>query len=339
MKNKFSIKSVIILITSSLFLFAVACDRQDTAEKSTLKAAVADWTGGEITCQVAVSMLEQELNYEVERIEFASGTGLWEAIAAGDIDFACESWPSYAEADDVMLNEPLYYDGAVVQEYSGTGEVMAFTTGIIGASDYYVPKYFVDANPDFNGWEDLNKFKDQFATAETGSKGRLIGCPVAGWNCHDQKRLDIMGIDFEAVELGTEVALLAEAQGSYDRQEPFLMYLWEPHFFFGKNEMVGIGLPPHKACDTFTEANNWQDCGMGSWPASNWAKDYTMNYMNPETMQKPENAEALAFFKKMKFNNVDQAKMLVRVGDDGLSVEEAVQEWKDSTNDWQAWLP
>ncbi len=334
MNKSLFLKTFTALILSSFLVFSAG-----TAHAKRLTAAVADWTGGEITCQVAVSMLEQELGYRVDRIEFASGTGLWEAIAAGDIDFACESWPSYAEADDVMLNEPLYYDGEVVQEYSGTGEVMAFTTGIIGASDYYVPKYFVDANPDFNGWEDLNKFKDQFATVETGSKGRLIGCPVAGWNCHDQKRLDIMGIDFEAVELGTEVALLAEAQGSYDRQEPFLMYLWEPHFFFGKNEMVGIGLPPHQACDSFTEANNWQDCGMGSWPASNWAKDYTMNYMNPATMQKPENAEALAFFKKMKFANVDQAKMLVRVGDDGLSVEEAVQEWKDSTNDWQAWLP
>ena len=25
------------------------------------------------------------------------------AIAAGELDFACESWPSYAEADTVML--------------------------------------------------------------------------------------------------------------------------------------------------------------------------------------------------------------------------------------------
>ena len=107
---------------------------------------------------------------------------VWEAISAGDIDFACESWPGYAEADDVMLNAPLIYDGEVVVEYSGTGEVIAFTTGIIGASDYYVPKYFVDANPDFKNWEDLNKFKAEFATVETGSKGRLIGCPVAGWN-------------------------------------------------------------------------------------------------------------------------------------------------------------
>ena len=238
-----------------------------------------------------------------------------------------------------MLNEDLIYEGKVVGSYSGDGSVdLLGTSGIIGLSDYWIPRYAAEKFG-IKTWKDLNKHKKEFATIETGNRGRLIGCPVAGWNCHDQKRLDIMGIDFEAVELGTEVALLAEAQGSYDRQEPFLMYLWEPHFFFGKNEMVGIGLPPHQACDSFTEANNWQDCGMGSWPASNWAKDYTMNYMNPATMQKPENAEALAFFKKMKFANVDQAKMLVRVGDDGLSVEEAVQEWKDSTNDWQAWLP
>ena len=334
MNKSLFLKTFAAFILSSFLVLSAG-----TANAKRLTAAVADWTGGEITCQVAVSILEQELGYKVERIVFPSGTGLWEAISAGDIDFACESWPGYAEADDVMLNAPLIYDGEVVVEYSGTGEVIAFTTGIIGASDYYVPKYFVDANPDFKNWEDLNKFKAEFATVETGSKGRLIGCPVAGWNCHDQKRLDLLGLDFEAVELGTEVALLAEAQGAYDRQEPFLMYLWEPHLFFGKNEMVGIQLPPHNACETFTEANNWKDCGVGSWPATNWPKDFTMNYMNPAVMEKPENAEALAFFKKMRFQNGDQAKMLVRVDSDGLSVEEAVQEWKDSTDEWQAWLP
>ena len=167
----------------------------------------------------------------------------------------------------------------------------------------------------------------------------MIGCPVAGWNCHDQKRLDLLGIDFEASELGTEVAALAEAQGAYDRGEAFLLYLWEPHFFFGKNEMVGVKLPTYKYCDSFTEANNWQDCGTAAWPATGWDKDYTMNYMNPEVMSRPENAEAVAFFKKMAFSNTDQAKMLVRVGDDGLSVEEAVAEWKNSTDEWKAWLP
>ena len=36
---------------------------------------------------------------------------------------------------------------------------------------------------------------------------------------------------------------------------------------------------------------------------------------------------------------MDQSKMLVRVGFDGLSVNQAVVEWKRNTNDWKSWLP
>mgnify|MGYP001198214375 CR=1 FL=1 len=335
MKKSFISNAFMALIMSSFLVLSAG-----TANAKRLTAAVADWTGGEITCQVAVSILEQELGYKVERIVFPSGTGLWEAIAAGDIDFACESWPSYAEADDVMLNMDLVYDGNVVKSYSGEGTVNAYTSGIIGMSDYYVPKYFVDANPDFNDWSDLNKYKDQFANAETGSKGRLIACPVAGWNCHDQKRLDLLGIDFQADELGTEAAALAEASAAYERKEPFLLYLWEPHWFFGAYDMVGVGLPEHKTCDSFTEANNWKDCGTAAWPATGWAKDYTFNYGNPATFAKPENAKAAEFFTKMKFDNADQAVMLVEVKQKNRDLKEVVKEWKDANPDkWSSWIP
>ena len=229
---KFSTKTILALILSS-FLVLVGCS-QEPKEEAKMTRAVADWTGGMVTGEVAEQILEQELGYTVDSVVFPSGTGLWEAIADGsDIQVGFESWPSYAEADDVMINMPLIYDGEVVKEYSGDGSIEAYTNGIIGSSDYFVPKYFVDANPDFKDWRYLNKYKDQFATPETGSKGRLIGCAVAGWNCHDQKRLDLLGIDFEAVELGTEVAALAEAQAAYARKEPFLLYFWTPHWFQG----------------------------------------------------------------------------------------------------------
>jgi glycine betaine/proline transport system substrate-binding protein len=129
-----------------------------------------------------------------------------------------------------MLNMDLVYDGNVVKSYSGEGTVDAYTSGIIGMSDYYVPKYFVDANPDFNDWSDLNKYKAQFANAETGSKGRLIACPVAGWNCHDQKRLDLLGIDFEAAELGTETAALTLCLSSGNLQVRESIFLDSEHF-------------------------------------------------------------------------------------------------------------
>jgi len=37
-----------------------------------------------------------------------------------------------------MINMPLKYDGKVVKEYSGDGSIEAYTTGIIGSSDYFV---------------------------------------------------------------------------------------------------------------------------------------------------------------------------------------------------------
>ena len=192
MKKSFISNAFMALIMSSFLVLSAG-----TANAKRLTAAVADWTGGEITCQVAVSILEQELGYKVERIVFPSGTGLWEAIAAGDIDFACESWPSYAEADDVMIDGNLVYEGEVVKSYSGDGSVDAYTSGIIGMSDYYIPRYAAE-ELGIKSWKDLNKHKDKFATIETGGKGRLIACPVAGWNCHDQKRLNLLGIDFQS---------------------------------------------------------------------------------------------------------------------------------------------
>jgi len=65
-------KTIITFILSSI-LFTATFSKA-SAEK--LLAAIADWTGGEISCQVAVSILEDELGYEIDRIVFASGTGL-----------------------------------------------------------------------------------------------------------------------------------------------------------------------------------------------------------------------------------------------------------------------
>ena len=121
-----------------------------------------------------------------------------------------------------------------------------------------------------------------------------------------------------------------------------MLYLWEPHWFFGAYDMVGVGLPDHKVCDpdTFTEAGNWKDCGTKGWPATGWAKDYTMNYGNPATFAKPEHAKAKEFFEKMSFQNSDQAVMLVEVKQKNRDLKEVVKEWKDANPDkWRSWIP
>ena len=57
-------KTIITFILSSI-LFSATFSKAN-AEK--LLAAIADWTGGEISCQVAVSILEDELGLSLIHI-------------------------------------------------------------------------------------------------------------------------------------------------------------------------------------------------------------------------------------------------------------------------------
>ena len=88
------------------------------ANAKRLHAAIADWTGGIITYEVAVAILEREYGYKIKQTVFPSGTGLWEAIAAGELDFVRKL--AVMLKDSVMLNEDLIYD-KVVGSYSGDG--------------------------------------------------------------------------------------------------------------------------------------------------------------------------------------------------------------------------
>ena len=96
-----------------------------------LKSAVADWTGGAVTCEIIHQILESELDYKVKRITMPSGPGLREGIRAGDIDYACESWPSYDTTKEKY-----------VSEWGGDGSVMKFAdVGVVGVSSYYAVSY------------------------------------------------------------------------------------------------------------------------------------------------------------------------------------------------------
>ena len=56
------------------------------ADSKRLTSPIPDWTGGAVTCKIAQILLEQELGYKVKAISMPSGPGVYEAIAAGDLD-------------------------------------------------------------------------------------------------------------------------------------------------------------------------------------------------------------------------------------------------------------
>ena len=282
-----------------------------------LKAAVADWTGGAVMCEIIHQIAENELGYKVKRIVMPSGPNVQAGIRAGDIDYACENWPSYNANNAEHITE-----------FGGDGSVAKLAdSGVVGVSGYYVPRYLVEGDgavaPELKTWENMNQYADLFKTLETGDKGRLIGCPVAAWECDDTKRMEMLGLNYAVTELGSEAAHWAELQAAFKRKEAFIAYAWEPHWIHAALDLVPVELPAHS--DEL-------------WPATGWAEDVTFNYGSPKLLE--DNPDVAALIQNFKLTNDMQAPMILAVDVDGKDIEDVVGDWLASNEDtWKAWLP
>ena len=282
-----------------------------------LKTAVNDWTGGAVMCEIIHQILENEMDFKVKRIVMPSGPGRDEGIRSGDLDYGCELWPSYSTTNTQH-----------VKEFGGDGSIIKLgDSGVVGVSSYYVPRYLVEGDdakaPDLKSWEQMNQYSDLFKTLESGDKGRLIGCPVAAWACDDSKRLELLGLNYEAVELGSEAAHWAEMQAAFKRKEPFIAYAWEPHWIHAALDLVPVELPEHSE---------------EKWPATGWALDVTYNYGNPDFVK--NNPEVAELIKNFELTNDMQAPLILAIDVDGKDMEDVVKEWLASNEEtWKAWLP
>ncbi|MEM7060877.1 MAG: glycine betaine ABC transporter substrate-binding protein, partial [Pseudomonadota bacterium] len=229
----------------------------------------------------------------------------------------CETWPSYSTTKEKY-----------VKEFGGDGSVEYFApVGVVGQSGYFVPRYMVEGDgavaPDLKTYEQLNQYKDLFKTLETGDKGRLIGCPVAAWECKDAERVAGLGLEYEVVELGSETAHFAEIKAAYDRKEPFLAYAWAPHWLFAQLDLVEVGLPAH------TDE---------TWPVSDWPEDVTYNYGRPSLNE--DHPEVVQLIKNFNLSNDEQAPLILAIDIEGKDMEDVVTAWlEDNKAKWQAWLP
>ena len=287
-----------------------------------LTAPDPDWTGGLVTCLVAQHIMENEMGYKIKRITMPSGPGVMEGMRAGDLDFACESWPTYSATKDKYITK-----------WGGDGTVAYFgETGIIGASGYFTPRYVIEGDadrgipasaPKLKSYKDLNQYKHMFRSLESGDKGNLIACPVAAWLCESQERLDLLGVDFHAQILGSETAHWAEIQAKYKRGEPFIAYAWAPHWIHAALDLVEVELPAYNA---------------DKWPATNWAEDVTYFYGDPKMLE--AHAEVVALLKKMNFTNEMQSGLIYDIDVKKGDTEEVVEAWmKANEGIWRKWLP
>ena len=313
--NLKSILSAVALATSLMLV------PQAQAAKR-LTVADLDWTGAVVTCRTLQYVLENEMGYKVKTVTMPGGPGAWEAVRSGDVDYYCETWPSYNPVKSEYLTE-----------YGGDGSLIRIAdTGIIGKSGYFVPRYVIEGDasrgipasaPDLKTYKDLNRYKHMFTSLESGDRGNLIGCPVAAWLCEDQERLDRLGVDFHAQALGSEIAHWAEMEAKYKRGEPFIAYAWAPHWIHAALDLVEIELPPHDE---------------DKWPATNWPQDVTFKFANPDFIE--EHPDVVELLEKHRLTNEQQAVMIYEIDKKKRDVDEVVEEWMEANKDvWSKWVP
>jgi glycine betaine/proline transport system substrate-binding protein len=281
----------------------------------TVNIAVNPWVGYEADAAVVAYLLTTQLGCTVVKKNIDEQTS-WQGFPTGEVDVILENWGHEDLAAKYITADK------VAQDAGQTGN-----EGVIG---WYVPKFFVDANPTIlNAKTDptiLNSFADQFKTSESGGKGQILdGDPSFVTN--DQGMINGFALNYKVVYSGSEAASNKAIQAAINQNKPILAYYYTPNWFSSKVDLVHIELPAWtQGCDTNPKSIK---C------------DYPPYHLNKVVSTKFATSGSPAFTLVSKFNwtNDDQNLVAAYITDQKMSDDAAAKKWLDAnTAKWQAWL-
>ena len=186
--------------------------------KETIVFSDLNWDSAQVQNRVAQYLVEKGYGYPTD-VVFGATLPLFQGLRNGDTHVTMEIWlPNQDEA---------------WAEAQSMGEVVSIgeSLGKDWQSAFVIPAYLQEQYPDLDSVEDLkdDKFKDLFATAESGDKALLVSC-VIGWACEEVNAAQIEGYGLadhvHILNPGDGAAANASLYGAYEREEPWLGYQW-----------------------------------------------------------------------------------------------------------------
>jgi glycine betaine/proline transport system substrate-binding protein len=305
---------LLILSAVSLALLLAACGGGGGSETITLIEN--PWPASELNAAVAKIIIEQEFGNPVEIVALDENAS-WDALAGGEADANLEVWPS---GHSERIAE--YIDNLGTVENGGD-------LGPLGVIGWYVPNYVIEEHPELASWEGYQDPANAalFATAETGDNGRFVAADPS-WVQYDEAIISNLELPFQVVWTGSEEALLAEVSSAYSRQEPVLFYFYTPHAIFQRFDLTQVQLPEYS--DECYADPAEIDC--------EYPPDQLFKAISAQLADKDETV--YQFLYNFNYGSSDPQIMMLALLDEGLSVEEAAQQWIDENESvWQAWLP
>jgi len=197
------------------------------AVNESIKLAVNEWTGQQITTRIAGAMLEAA-GYKVEYIT-AGYQNMWQAMSEGQLDAAVEVWGSNVTEQYKQMNK------------AGKVEDLG-PLGLDAREGFVYTPHVAELCPGLPAWEALKDCAGVFATAETLPAGRLVDYP-GEWGTPGADRIAALGLPFKAIPAGSEGALVSEFKASSERKTPLIAVFWQPHWAIAKYDLKFVELP------------------------------------------------------------------------------------------------
>lgn len=267
-----------------------------------------NWTSQLVLSTVVGKVLEN-MGYTVEYAPSDSQLQ-FRAIADGDLHFQVEAWEGSMKTA---------FEKAIVED----GMVDAGTHDAVTREEWWVPQYVVDKCPGLPDWKALDKCAEIFASAETSPKGRFVG-PPADWGKNYAERVEALGMNFEAINVGQAAALWAELDAAVAKKEPIVLFNWTPNFVEAKHKGMFVDFPEPEG-DKCADDPSWginpnavNDCGA---PRAAWLKKAAWSGLADEY------PEAWKVMQNVNFSNNQIAAASLLVDVDGMTTEDAADKW------------
>lgn len=210
--RKMFVRVVLVVLVFAVF---AGCREE---EKGTVSLTYVNWEEGVAWTHLFATILEDEMDYEVELTQAEVGPA-YTSVAAGDQDFFMEAWlpnlhANYVEGEDYVEVSMIYENavlGLIVPEYMAED-------GVTQLSDLARPEVV----------EKLN--------------GQIIGIdPSAGMMIKTEEELiPKYGLDEAGIELvpSSDTRMMAALKSAIENEEYIVGMGWQPHSMFGRFDLV-----------------------------------------------------------------------------------------------------
>ena len=285
--------------------------------KETIVFSDLNWTSAQVQNRVAQYIVEHGYDYPTDLV-FGGTLPLFEGLRKGDTHVTMEIW---------LPNQELGWNAALEQ-----GTVVSVGTSLVGdwQSTFVIPGYIAEQYPDLKTPEDLKKpeFQELFATDDSRGKARLVAC-VPGWSCElvNDEQIESYGLTdyLHVIKPGSQDAMFSEIFGAYERQEPWLGYMW------------GTGDPAIQLDLVLLEEEPYSDECWASGKMCHFADSLVLIAVHNSLL--PRAPDVIGFLQNWDFDVPAYNRVFVWSSENDATPEETAIYWLENNREkWMSWV-